>query len=79
MQVLTFLFPDHIERRPGQDLGWIFGDICKDLKNTDVTKICLLNGCLAMLDVDDLTTEYKSHHLFLTDVLGQELLKISQR
>ena len=79
MQVLTFLFPGHMDRKPCQDLGWIFGSVCKELKNTDVTKLCLLNGCLAMLDVNDLTTEYKLHHLFITEVLGRELLEISQR
>ena len=56
-----------------------FSNVYAKIKKTDVIRICILNGCLAMLSIQDLTTEYKSQHLFLTDVLAYELLEISEK
>ena len=79
LQVLIFLYPRVKGDKPDKNLELVFGSTYKMLNNTDVTRMCILNGCLAMLDATDLITQYKPQYLFLTDVLGQELLNIAQR
>ena len=77
LQVLVLLFPG--VKKEDSFNNPTLGDVYAKIKKTNVIRMCILNGCLAMLSMQDLTTEYKSEHLFLTDVLAYELLEISER
>ncbi len=56
----------------------LFKHLC-DLSRGLVVRICLLNGCLAMLDVPTLTTRYNEGCILLTSAIGEELLNLADR
>ena len=64
---------------PDQRIAKVFQHPGEKRDFTDVSVVCLLNGCLAMLNANELVTEYKPGHVFITDVLGSQLLDISDR
>ncbi len=77
-QILKHLFTKEVPLKEMEQHHDLFMHLC-DLSSGIVVRICLLNGCLAMLDVATLTSRYNEDCMLLTSAIGDELLGLADR